>query len=163
EPSLRERLGKWRKRHPRLASGTTVAAVAGVMLLALASVYAVREHRLARMEAEADAQAEARLLHAEMGPILYLLNARSREPDKVADGLERCRRALGRYGVGDDEAWQDRPTVRHLPEEERQRLREDVAELLLHGARGLAFQASGEADPARREELLREALRRNEQ
>src|SRR5437667_147954 len=35
EPSVRERLLKWRRRHPRLTSTGTVAALAGVLVLLL--------------------------------------------------------------------------------------------------------------------------------
>lgn len=51
EPSLRERAGKWRRRHPRLASVTSVATLAVVVIAALLSLVVIRGQRLAELDA----------------------------------------------------------------------------------------------------------------
>src|SRR6266851_3544025 len=47
-----ERIRKWARRHPRLASSTSVAAVALFAILGLTSLVVARHHRLARLEAD---------------------------------------------------------------------------------------------------------------
>src|SRR5262249_45024943 len=51
EPSLRERARKWRRRHPRLTSSTSMGLVAAVFLAALGTLALVRGQRLAQLEA----------------------------------------------------------------------------------------------------------------
>jgi serine/threonine protein kinase/tetratricopeptide (TPR) repeat protein len=128
EPSLRERLRKWVRRHPRLCSTASVAALAATLLIALTTVVLVREQRLAGLEAAESRRQFARDLP---GVQFALLNDRSAEHARVAQAAEQCRRLLDRYHVLDDPAWQEQAAVRRLPPEERQRLREEVGELLL--------------------------------
>src|SRR5205085_3321477 len=52
EPSFRERARKWARRHPRLASLTSIACVAAVLLCAVAGWSLLRGQRLAELEAQ---------------------------------------------------------------------------------------------------------------
>ena len=52
EPSVRERLGKWARRHRRLTSMTTVTLVAAGLLAVVTACFLVRQRHLARLEAE---------------------------------------------------------------------------------------------------------------
>src|SRR5262249_8940927 len=51
DPSLRERLGKWARRHRRLTSMTTLALVAAGLLAVVTAGFLVRQRHLARLEA----------------------------------------------------------------------------------------------------------------
>src|SRR5207253_7480227 len=57
EPSLRERFRKWRRRHPRLASSGSVAALAAVVVLLLGGAVVARQERVRQLEAESVRQA----------------------------------------------------------------------------------------------------------
>ncbi len=50
--SVRERLRKWAKRHPRLSSGTTLGLVAAVILAAVTGAFLIRQRHVDTLEAE---------------------------------------------------------------------------------------------------------------
>jgi serine/threonine protein kinase/tetratricopeptide (TPR) repeat protein len=154
EPSLRERGRKWLRRHPRLASGYAVAAVAAALLVLLGGLYAANARRLAVAEA-ADTR---HLFTADLRRARFLLGGPAPGTDDLTDGTAAARRALARYGVLDRAAWDAAPAFAALPPDERQRLRADLRELLLLLGRGARLQASA----ADREANLAEARRLNE-
>ena len=164
EPSWWERARKWRRRHPRLTSVTTVATLALVAVLALGSLLAMRGRELARLEARDSWQRLGEELKALRVPA-FRPAAAGREPEAERQQLEEaaavCRRALARYHLPDDASWQNLPAFRLLAPGEQQRLREDLGELLLLGAQVNARQARALAD-APRQEKLDLALRLNE-
>jgi eukaryotic-like serine/threonine-protein kinase len=156
EPSLRERLGKWARRHPRLSSGTALGVVATLVITGLVAGYTHRQRRFGRVEAAlafrqlADAHETARVL---------LLDPTD-DPARREEGIATCRRALEGYGVLDSLSWPQTPLARDLPAASQAELRVHVGELLMLWARALARQAAG-WEPARRAELARAALRWN--
>ncbi|HMB07562.1 MAG TPA: protein kinase, partial [Isosphaeraceae bacterium] len=156
EPSARERLGKWARRHPRLSSGTALGLVAAMLIAGLVAGYTHRQRRLGPVEAAlafrqlADAHEVARVL---------LLDPAD-DPARRAEGVAVCRRALGRYGVLDSPSWPQGPLARDLPAGMRAELRAHVGELLMLWARACAREASG-LEPTRRAESIRAALRYN--
>lgn len=155
EPSLGERTGKLLRRHPRWAAAGAVAALAGVALLTLGTVLAVKEVRLARAEARnavLNATAQRQQFQREMreAQVLFLSG-----PDHYEPGRNLCAHALDRYQIGNDPAWKNRPEVYLLDPAEQEQLREDSGELLLLWAR-----AAVERSPTR--ERLAEALALNQ-
>jgi serine/threonine protein kinase/Tfp pilus assembly protein PilF len=159
EPSLRERAWKWRRRHPRLASLTTVAILAGIAIAALLSVVMIRGQRLAEVEAR---ESLRRFLKEEKA-VQYLLTARTNDAAELDSGVELGRELLNTYDVLDNPAWQKQPAVRHLSAADQALLRRNAAELLLLLARGIALQAVSQSDPAARKELISRALELNHQ
>jgi Tfp pilus assembly protein PilF len=157
DPSPRERLAKWARRHPRLSSGGALAAAAGVVIAALIGLYAARGTRLARAEAAeglrrvASARDEARLL---LGV-----------PDPAAEDLTRARAvaeaALARFGAADGADPARAAAARPLGPAERDRLRADAAELHYLLARAARLEAERAADAAARGRTLEDGLRRN--
>src|SRR5262249_2573426 len=97
EPSPRERVHKWLRRHPRLTSTTTVAAAAGVLLLLATTPAFLGGRRLAELEA----QDSLHRFHEEMKEARFLLNPLAVDGDHLGEGISRCRRALDRYQVVD--------------------------------------------------------------
>jgi serine/threonine protein kinase/Tfp pilus assembly protein PilF len=157
EPSLRERLQKWARRHPRLTSSTSIAALASLLLIALSLGYASRRDRLVSLEAD-----ECRRLFVEDARTAKaLLNKLEPNQNELFEGASLCSQALQRYGITDDPSWTDRPAVRLLPEVEQQRLCDDVAELLLTWARALSLQVQQEPEKSKRQEQAGLALRLN--
>src|SRR5262249_25292691 len=110
-PSVRERLTKWVRRHPRLTSNLTLMTAAGMLVgLCAAGLYA-RGVRLERYQA-----AEAsRGVDDDLKVARYMLSARPADPQAVGTGVAYCEAALARYGLPGDEAWEHRPAFRALP------------------------------------------------
>jgi serine/threonine protein kinase/tetratricopeptide (TPR) repeat protein len=157
EPSLRERLGKWTRRHRRLTSMTTLALIAVGLLAAVTAGFLVRQRHLARLEA-ADS---SHRLAVEVRQADFLLGSREAPPGQIEEGVALCRRVLTPYGVLEDPTWTARPAVALLPADERDRLRGDVGHLLLLYARAMTWQAESTTDPASRAERIGLASRLN--
>jgi serine/threonine protein kinase/tetratricopeptide (TPR) repeat protein len=158
ETSLCERAGKWRRRHPRLASLTTVATLATFVIAMLLSTIWMHGARLAKIEARESLSA---FLDSKKA-VQYLLTARTDDPAQVEQGIRLGREALAYYGVLDKPTWPDREALRHLSAEEQARLRQNTSELLLLLARGVAIQAANESDSSSRKDLVSEALHFND-
>jgi serine/threonine protein kinase/Flp pilus assembly protein TadD len=126
EPSARERLGKWVRRHPRLASSTSVAAFAAILFLVLGGLFVWQWQRLGRLEA---AENFGRFREEMKEAQLAFLDAWTGRapPQEIAVS---CRRALDRYRVLDDPSWQQAPAFQRLPADDQERLRADAGELL---------------------------------
>jgi serine/threonine protein kinase/tetratricopeptide (TPR) repeat protein len=138
EPSPRERFRKWRRRHPRLASSGSVAALAGVVVLLLAGAVLARHERVRQLEAETVRQGAGekfRTFKAEARDALPLLQVLGHDPKKREEGERRVRALLAGYAVVDDAEWASRPAVALLPEADRLVLREQAAGMLMTLAR----------------------------
>jgi serine/threonine protein kinase/predicted Zn-dependent protease len=125
EPSVRERVQKWARRHPQLTSGTSVAVVAGLALLA-AGIGAFTLHRELQRRTAAE---ELPKLIAQSDAILPRL-IRSADAADRGRALTDARTAVARYGVLDQADWQSGSLVTRLPLEEQDRVRSRVGELL---------------------------------
>jgi hypothetical protein len=157
EPSVMERLRKWARRHPRLTSSTSMAMVAGLLLVALSLDYVSRQERLAKLEA-----LERRHGFVEDARTARLL-LNKLEPDRkdLEEGGRLCDRALRRYRITEDPSWTDLPDFRLLPAGEQEQLREDAGEMLLTSARALLLHTQHEKDQHKRQEQAGLGLRLN--
>src|SRR5207248_1709712 len=109
-PSVRERVRKWARRHPRLTSNLSLGTAAAVALGVCVAGLVARDARIKRVEAEAVAQQErygAETAAREVGDDLkaahYLLSSRPPEPEALASGAAKCEAALARYGLPADD------------------------------------------------------------
>ena len=136
EPSLAERLAKWGRRHPRLASSTSMAALAFVLIAVLLAILAVRQRRIEGLAASEalHALAEDRV-EAEI-----LLGARDAPPAQVAEGEALVDRILARHGDPTEPDWGSKPTVARLEDRDRAQLREDLGEVLYLAARAALWR-----------------------
>ncbi len=157
EPSVRERARKFLRRHPRLLSTSSVAAVAVTLILVLGSLAWVRGREVRRSH-QGD---ELRAFRAELDASRHLLNNPAIDRRGLEDGVRLGRQALDRFGILETPDWASGPAVALLAPEDRERLRADAAELLLLLARGTRLQATGVSDPERRADLIRTALELN--
>jgi len=152
EPSFAERARKWTRRHPRLAWGGVAAALA-VVLFGLGWLYLTQGRHLARVEAAATLRAfsdEAR--DAEV-----LLSLPYPDPADLAEGEALARRALGRYLLPDEAAWERSPAFAYLAADEQAAVRANCGELLLHLVRPVALRAADAKQTPDRAALLAEA------
>ncbi|HEY1186784.1 MAG TPA: protein kinase, partial [Gemmata sp.] len=148
--AARERARKWARRHPRLTSSASVAALAAVLFVCAGgvAVYA-REHARER-------EARGRLAeHAEaFRDAQAFLDDRTRSRSGLDEGLERLRSVLAGYGIadahGDPADWHLGALFRRLPEAERERVRGDIGETFFLMAQVALIQASGAEAPAER-------------
>ncbi len=157
EPSLRERLGKWSRRHKRLTSMTSLGVIAACLFVGVTAAFLVRQQHLDRLEA-ADS---ARRLTSEARLTDILLGSRDAGPGQIDEGIVVCQRVLQRYGVLDDPSWTARPTFLLLRPEERDRLRREMGQLLLLYARAVIWQAESTTVPGKRSERVELAGRLN--
>jgi tetratricopeptide (TPR) repeat protein len=157
EPSWTERLGKWARRHPRLTSAYTAAAVGLVVVLALGGLYVARGRELARLEAVAARRQTA----DDLRRARFLLGGPVPSTAELRDGEELARRALDRHQVLDRADWPNAPALRDLPAEERVSFAGEVRELLLLLSRGERLRGLHESG-AGRDERLQAALRLTE-
>jgi serine/threonine protein kinase/Tfp pilus assembly protein PilF len=154
EPSLRERARKWMRRHPRLTLAVATSTAVAIVLLPVAAFSSAQQQKLHR---EAHGIREQFLAQKETAH--RLLNRRYPDRAELRKGIHTSEDALKLYRVLEDEAWRDRPAVRHLPQAEQSRLEEEVGELLLLLSRAAAIEAGD--DPQAREKHLRIALEYN--
>jgi serine/threonine protein kinase/Flp pilus assembly protein TadD len=155
ELSRTERVRKWLRRHPRLASSGTVAAAAAVLLLGVGvALLGVQGHLTQARDQLGTIQAQdlKRQYIAGTERALCLVNTTSELRDHLHEGLAVCERTLGLYDILECDDWQDHPSWQRLSAPDRARLREDTRELLMMLAAARVRAGSG------LETALREAL-----
>jgi serine/threonine protein kinase/Flp pilus assembly protein TadD len=152
-PSLRERCAKFRRRHPRLTSVTTVVLLACLALTGLVSGFAVREEQHRRLEAR---QTLARF-EADAQTTYFLLNARTAK-DQLDEGERTCRATLGYFQILENPDWRHGPDVQRLPIVERQRLEGEAGQLLVLLAHAQRLAGERETDPERQETFYEKGL-----
>ncbi len=151
DPSPRERMVKWLRRHPRLVTGTRIGIAAGVLLVLLAAWLCYRGVELSHYQAAA----ELKDFGDDLNVARLMLGARIDDADQIREGRDAAQRGLNRYGADVDSGWRDRPAVACLTPEKKELLQAEVGELLL-----LAVSADVEwkAPPP---ETVEEAVRMN--
>ncbi|HMF12950.1 MAG TPA: tetratricopeptide repeat protein, partial [Gemmataceae bacterium] len=110
----------------------------------------------------AETQARRTAFRDELRKTQYLVYLKNVEPEQLAEALRIGQSALKRYDVLEDADWQEQSAFQSLPAEDQARTREDVGELLALLAQARLLQSAYPMDPARRAELVREALHFNE-
>jgi serine/threonine protein kinase/predicted Zn-dependent protease len=160
EASLWERAQKWRRRHPRLTSTTSVAVLAAIILMGLSGYLVVSNQQHRRLEA----LTSLHQLSNELKSIRFLLSADEggEKQKEWEEGIVQGRQVLDRYRVLESPRWLAEPLVRALSVQENQRLQNQMGELLLLLARGEARQATATPGPTPQQDRLAFALRLNE-
>ena len=169
EPSLKERLGKWLRRHPRLKSPGRLGwlILAGLALLLVPVVWLVwQDYQSAQDKANRERayqirreQRAAALAAAQAGfrdfrdnlpaakrveeqLILRQLHYgdESSGTNDLKDGISSAKRVLDIYQVLDNLTWQDLPLFLDVPLVEADRLRLEIADLLFWLANAHRFR-----------------------
>ncbi|MBN9120964.1 MAG: serine/threonine protein kinase, partial [Planctomycetes bacterium] len=125
EASLRERLGKWRRRNPGVWVRLLAAGLGGVTI-GLGAV----AHRRVEATARAGAVEQARVVRAALDATRLDLVLPD-DPKARARGTDRATAALASYGLPDDPDWRKGDVVRLLSESDRTALAGDLGELLV--------------------------------
>jgi tetratricopeptide (TPR) repeat protein len=137
EPSIRERAGKWVRRHPKLVSPAAICAYMAAALLA-ASAITVRLSLDARARRQDAERIDAYRKYEDFLTLADRVKMSAGSPDKSADVFHSGSEALDRYRATEP-GWEDRPEVVRLPANERERLKSEVGELAFLTARAAAL------------------------
>jgi serine/threonine protein kinase/tetratricopeptide (TPR) repeat protein len=153
-PSTLERFQKWTRRHPRLASTTSVGILSILVVLGMVSLMIARNHRLAHLESEAN----YREFVGDTKNAEFLLTPFTSEPEKLHRGLAAAQQAIARYEVLENASWRERPVVRLLPPDKQEKLDENLGELFFLLARAHLMQAVTKSNLTERQGEARAAL-----
>lgn len=153
DPSVRERLGKSVRRHPRLTSSTSV----GVLSVALLGVVGTALMLVQRRYQGVVAAESYRGLGNERRQVVALLTTPYIEPTLVEEALGLCRSAAARYGVADTRGWLARPLAAALQPGDRPRLRGDLGDIFVLEAQALIRRVPGRKDKDRSRDLAEAA------
>ncbi len=147
-PSVRERLRKWARRHPRLTSSGSVAIACVALLVVLGVGAAYARERTRGLEARtrlADHQIAFRDAQG-------FFDDRPRSTPRLDEGLQKLREVLTRYGVPEDsdvgEGWLQSTSFRYLSERIQAQVREDIGETFYLMAQVSSLKAVAATDPA---------------
>jgi serine/threonine protein kinase/tetratricopeptide (TPR) repeat protein len=143
EPSVAERVTKWRRRNPRVPAQILAAALMAVAVAAIG---------VARSQAETTARAHAAARLTETRSVLDRIRLDLVLPGDLitrARGIKDAADLLASYGLPDAPNWHAHDSVRNLPESERTALGGDLGELLLLLAQVRWLEAEGKTDEER--------------
>jgi eukaryotic-like serine/threonine-protein kinase len=148
EPSVRERMGKWARRHPGLCSSTSIALLATLLIGLLGASVALVYDRMQDLSA----RVRYRVFDQNFAEVQFLLNTTSNSSEHVKKGIEEAAQTIAMAGdmTGTPARWDG--WVQRLTPQERQRLREQIIELLMLEARAHVVVANqlGTAEERRR-------------
>lgn len=160
-PSLSERARKWVRRHPQIASTTTVGIV-GAGLLAGASAFAYRAWDESRGSRAAVRLAEHRTAFAD---VQLFLDDRNQSRPRLDEAEAKLGGLLGRYGVptdGSADDWLAAEPLRRVSEADQNRVRADMGETFFLLAETALIRALGTPDAGARESHIRTAITWND-
>ena len=128
EPSVRERAGKWARRHPGLCGSTSIAVFALVLLGVLGAATALVYDRMQTLSA----RVSYRVFDQDFSEIQFLLNTAGGSNEHLKTGLEKAARTLEPFGVDNGDTpkrgdWAKRLTRRRATPPARASRRADHA------------------------------------
>jgi serine/threonine protein kinase len=100
--SIRERLAKWSTRHPRIASASTVASLAAMLLLLCSLMIYQRGQRIAKL----GAQTKLQQFQSEVPTVITALSTPGRETEILSDGLAQASNLMSSWIDLPKQNWQ---------------------------------------------------------
>jgi serine/threonine protein kinase/predicted Zn-dependent protease len=155
--SIRERMQKWARRHPRLTSTSAVSSLAGVIVLGMGLAYAYRGQQLEKFRSEERYQA----FEDDYKRSRFLLNSPSIDQLELQEGVKLAELALNRFRVLDASSTTDLPTVGLVASERQAELASQFSELLLFLAGAKGVEARQSPNTTNRLKHLEDAFRLN--
>jgi serine/threonine protein kinase/tetratricopeptide (TPR) repeat protein len=153
EPSLKERLGKWARRHPAVCGSTSIALISLLLLvLAGGAAYVVYDAMLG-----VSARIKLQRFDRQFADTQFLLNVAARREEWTRRGESQALHALRQVGLADRNpgalpggvsAW-----VERLSPQEQRRVRRQAVELILLSTRVEVRRANRMSDEDRRKAL----------
>lgn len=142
ELSTWERVRKWIRRHPRLTSSTAVSLLAAAVIIPGVALLGLRAVRLRN----AEAANYAREFQTETMQSLPQTMMVAPDEEQLHEGIAKCKKTLGIYGVLDNPNWQQNAHWQSLEPFLQRKLSENVRELLLVLADAEVRQAKSATD-----------------
>jgi len=160
EPSLVERLSKWARRNPRLASPTSLTFVSAALMLLIVAGSVQRSLRKQAHELDLRREYALTRYHDFQNRALVTQHLLTTEdPTHVSQGLEQGQMLLTDYRVIDQADWMNAPLVSDLAPSDQARLKADVGAVAFLMARAVHTQADGDDERAlRMNELAQQNL-----
>jgi serine/threonine protein kinase/tetratricopeptide (TPR) repeat protein len=154
EPSIRERMGKWARRHPGLCGSTSIALMSIVLVGMLGGAVALGYDKTQDLVARVRLHAFDR----KFTEMQFLLNTTGNSPERTARGIEISGRMLAELGAESERPARLAAWRRRLTSGEQQRLREQVTELIMLEARARVALASKRGSEADRRRAIERAI-----
>ncbi|MDG3008080.1 protein kinase domain-containing protein [Paludisphaera mucosa] len=155
DASPRERLGKWARRHPRLTSPGTLAALAVTLAVALAGGLGLGAHRAGMRERAREARAR---FARDFDEARSALNSSGVDASRRREGIDACRRALGLGPGGGGPSRDVADPGSYLDLDARGRWTQDRGEAFWLLAQATWLEAAERGDDERAEAEVRRAL-----
>jgi tetratricopeptide (TPR) repeat protein len=156
EPSVRERIGKWARRHPGLCGSTSIAICSLVLLVLLGGAVALVYDQMQGLAA----RVMIRLFDREFAETQFLLNTATRSDEHLQEGLAKATRTLARLGIEEERLLRFMAWQAPLTPAEQQRLREQAVELVMLEARARVLLAEKHGSEGDRRRAIERALAR---
>ncbi len=156
DPSLRERVVKWSRRHPRASSAWTIGPAALTITIVVGMIAWGQATHLRQVATRLN----FRRFHEEFNECQFLLNTSSGGDltDHLRKGVDKARTAIDRYQIARRGDWDRTYWVTTLAPDERMSLRRDLAELILLESRARVILAEKEGTEVDRRKALERAV-----
>jgi serine/threonine protein kinase/Flp pilus assembly protein TadD len=143
-PSVRERVQKWRRRNPKAVWWIASALFLGAAAAFGVSALRANEARAAVVAATRAKEARVTVEATRLDLVLPGSDANRKR------GIDRATTLLAGYGLPDNPNWKARPDVHRLPPDDRAALAADLGELMLLVAHAKWHEARAKPDADRR-------------
>jgi serine/threonine protein kinase/Tfp pilus assembly protein PilF len=156
EPSLRERLGKFARRHPGLC-GTTSIALISLALLAVMGATVVFTVGVVK---DLAVRFQLQRFERDFTQTQFLLNTASASDEHLARGIAKARDCFHDLGLRDDGPARLSSWILGLAPDEQGRVREQAVELVMLEARARVLRAKERGSEADRRRAIERAIAR---
>ena len=155
DPSPKERIKKWAKRHPAISSSTSVGLISLLLVLLLGASVSMLYTRIQ------DVAARLRLQVFRQGfaDSQFWLNTQSDRVEHINKGLSQAQETLGYVGLSEPNWGQGAGWIQRLPAVERDQVIEQAVELSLLNARARVKVAEKLGTEGDRRRSLEQAVR----
>ena len=151
EPSFRERMGKFARRHPALC-GTTSMALISVVLVALLGTAVVKIYGVLQ---DVHARLRVRQFDHSFTEIQFLLNTASGSDEHLKRGLRMANQEIGSIKAETGSKLGSAGWPRRLTATEQKRLREQMVEMIMLEARARVTLAKRHGSETDRRDAIR--------
>ena len=138
EPSFRERMGKFARRHPALCGATSIAIIATVLL---AVMFAVVSFVIGAAQ-DLSVRFQRQRFDRDFTEVQFLLNTSGASDENLKKGIAKAKECFTDLGLSGDNQARLSGWTSKLAVDERRRVREQAVELIMLEARARALQAS---------------------
>ena len=138
EPSVRERMRKWARRHPGLCGSTSTAILAVLLLGLLGGAMTLVYDKMQDLSA----RVRYRVFDQDFTEIQFLLNTAGGSNEHLKKGIEKAAKTIEPFGASTASPGRSGDWIRRLTSDEGRRLREQIVELIMLEARARVLLAN---------------------